>query len=299
MQSLSKFAASVPGEFALCLTHDVDRPFKTYQAVYDAVRERSIDRLRDLRPGVNPYWQFETITDIEDRFGVRSAFYFLTEPPLWAHEPRSWFRPKNWIEHLGRYDLTASPIRGVIPDLDDRGWEIGLHGSRRAASDPERFAAEKRVLESVLGHEVRGCRHHHMTLDERTWDHHRAAGLTYDATLGDADSVGFQHGYYPLTVDDGRFLVFPLTAMEVALPDPSDRPGDARAAVDRLLETAARHDAVMTVLWHPRYFSETEFPGYRSLYRYLLRRAVEADAWVGSPGELIALTDRNVPLQSG
>lgn len=293
MEPVPEFAASVPGEFAVCLTHDVDRPFKTYQAVYDAVRERSIDRLRDLRPGVNPYWQFETITDIEERFGVRSAFYFLNEPPLWAHEPREFVRPKNWVEHLGRYDLTASPIREVITDLDEGGWEVGLHGSREAASDPERLAVEKRILESVVGHGIRGCRHHHLTLDGRTWEYHSEVGLAYDATLGAVEEVGFRHGYHPLAAGDGPFHVFPLTAMEVALPDPGVRPAAARAAVDQLLETAARNEAVMTVLWHPRYFSDAEFPGYRDLYRYLLRRGNEADAWIGSPGELLALADRN------
>jgi hypothetical protein len=93
--------------FALCLTHDVDRPYKTYQAVYDALQHRSIRPLRALKPGVNPYWQFDDILSLEDELGVRSAFYFLNEPSLFRQPPREWLQPTHWIEHLGRYDVTA------------------------------------------------------------------------------------------------------------------------------------------------------------------------------------------------
>jgi hypothetical protein len=42
----------------------------------------------------------------------------------------------------------------------------------------------------------------------------------------------------------------------------------------------------MTVLWHIRYFSEAEFPGYRRLYERLIERALEMGAWVGPLGDL-------------
>ena len=71
----------IPGDhaFALCLTHDVDRPYKTYQSVYYALRERDPSHLGDLRPGVNAYWTFDRIRAVETDLGVRSAFYFLDE----------------------------------------------------------------------------------------------------------------------------------------------------------------------------------------------------------------------------
>jgi hypothetical protein len=278
--------ASTPGEFALCLTHDVDRPYKTYQWVYEAFRERAPAKLQGLVSGDNPYWQFEEIMHLEDSFGVRSAFYFLQEPPLTAYDPPAWLQPGNWVEHLGRYDVTAPAVREAVERLHDGGWEVGLHASRLAARDPARLAAEKRRLESVLGDRVTGCRHHHLELAADTWDHHRRVGLEYDASLGSAALAGFQHGSRPYR-PVGDFLVFPLSAMEVALPDPAGRGREARDAVDRLLRRAAREGAVMTVLWHPRYFAESEFPGYRDLYRYLLRRARELGAWVGPPRDLL------------
>lgn len=42
----------------------------------------------------------------------------------------------------------------------------------------------------------------------------------------------------------------------------------------------------MTALWHQCYFSTSDYPNYRSLYRRLIERALEMGAWVGPPGAL-------------
>lgn len=271
-------------EFALCLTHDVDRPYKSYQSVYYA-REDPAYHLGSLLRGENPYWQFEAGMELEDDLGVRSAWYFLNEPPLSEMGgPREWLRPVNWVEHFGRYDVTSPDIVAAMRALADGGWEVGLHGSRRAATDPTRLAHEKSVLEGALGEEVVGGRHHHLTLGPDTWRQHDAVGLRYDASLGWSTEYGFTYGYDPLVPFDD-FVVYPLTAMEVALPDPDREFDRALAACEGLLKEAEENGAVMSVLWHPRYFNEREFPGYRRLYRRLIAGALDRDAWVGPPAE--------------
>lgn len=295
--------------FALLLTHDVDRPYKTYQALYRAVADRSPRHLADLRPGRRPYWQFEGVTALEDDLGVRSAFYFLREPPLpRAVPPRGWFRPRNWVEHLGRYDPSSPEVAAVVRELAAGGWEVGLHGSRRAGTDADRLAEEVAALESVLAGEtgdgadgtgddgltgsddgpvVRGGRQHHLSLSvPETWRNYAAAGLRYDCSYGSATDWGFRYGRRPLRPFDDDFVVFPLTAMETHLPDPGEDFAAAWAACRDLLSEAAATEAVATVLWHPRYFCEADFPGYRRLYRRLVERALEMGAWVGPPGDL-------------
>jgi peptidoglycan/xylan/chitin deacetylase (PgdA/CDA1 family) len=280
-------------EFALCLTHDVDRPYKTYQGAFYALSGDPLYHLSSLRPSVNPYWQFETIMDLESRLGVRSAFYVLNEPSLFESQPPgAWLRPENLVEHAGRYDPTASAVADVVRRLDENGWEIGLHGSFHSSTDRARLAEEKRALESVLGHEVSGGRQHHLKLGDETWEYHRDIGLRYDASIGSSSSVGFAHGYDLVRPFDDEFVVFPLTAMEVALPDPGDDFESARAVCEDLIDEAVANEAVMTVLWHPRYFNEREFPGYRRLYRWLVERALDRGAWVGPPGELLDRTAR-------
>ena len=285
---------SVPDghEFALCLTHDVDRPYKTYQALADAATGRP-GALVDLARGRNPYWQFGTVRRLEESLGVRSSFYFLSAKHLLRDRPvYEWLRPRYVVEHLGRYDLAAPDLAAEIRTLDEGGWEVGLHGSYDSYDDRDRLRYEKGRLETVLDHPVRGVRQHYLNLKgSTTWHHHAGLGMAYDASLGSSTEFGFRHGYDVLRPFDDAFVVFPLTLMEVTLPDPGGDAAAARAAVDDLLVEAAENDAVMTALWHPRYFSEPDFPGYLDAYRYLVERALEMGAWVGPPGELYGTLD--------
>ena len=271
-------------EFALCLTHDVDRPYKTYQAISDALIERDPSRLKALSPQVNPYWQFDSLIELERDLGVRSALYFLSERGLWNRSPREWLRPRYWLEHLGRYDVSAPRMAKVIRNLDAGGWEVGLHGSYDSYDDRERLATEKGMVERVLGHRLRGGRQHFLNRAPATWDHHRAIGLEYDSSLGSSIDYGFTHGYDLVHPFDDEFTVFPLTLMEVALFEQHENIETAWNACEELLAEAAANDAVMTVLWHPRYLSG-DFPGYRTLYRRLIERALELGAWVGPPAD--------------
>ena len=292
VDDLPRDRSALPGDasFALCLTHDVDRPYKGIRSLYYAARERPAYHLRTALSSENPYWQFEEIMALEAEFDVRSAFYFLNEQDLLAERPvEDWFSPTNWVQHLGRYDITAPAMAAIIRDLDADGWEVGLHGSYHSADDPKRLREEKATLEDVLGRSVAGGRQHYLNLTvPETWCHHRAIGLEYDASLGSGTECGFQAGYRPIRPFGDEFRVFPLTIMEQALPDPGRRFEAARETCERLLREAAANDAVMTVLWHPRYFNEREFPGHQDLYRWLIGRALELGAWVGSPRELCA-----------
>lgn len=274
--------------FALCLTHDVDRPYKTYQSAYYAITERDISHLKNVLPGTNPYWQFERIMAIEDSLGVRSAFYFLDEQHLLRDRPiRDWFDPENWNRYMGRYSLDDPEITDVIHDLAAGGWEVGLHGSYESYDDRERLRGEKAHLESVLGQEIVGGRQHYLNLElPETWRHHRAIGLQYDTSLGSSTTYGFQYGDSVQRPFDDEFVVFPLTIMEVALPDPAEQFEYAWEECKAVLAEAEERGAVMTILWHPRYFSRRDFPGFAALYRRIIEEALDRGAWVGAPGDL-------------
>lgn len=275
-------------EFALCLTHDVDRPYKSIQGLYYALRDLDAGHLKALFPDENPWWTFDCIRAIERDCGVRSAFYFLQEPHLLRERsPREWLQPYRWIEHVGRYDPASPEIASLIRELDSGGWEIGLHGSLGTHRDFDRLCQEKEHLEMVLDGTVYGGRQHHLRHDSRKmWRQQSIAGLLYDTSLGSSDRVGFQYGYGLRRPFDDDFVVFPLTIMDKALMDHSSDPGAARRTCSNLLEEAREHNAVMTVLWHPRFFSELGYPGQKGVYRFLIERALEMDAWVGSPLEL-------------
>jgi hypothetical protein len=281
----------LPGyEFELCLTHDVDRPYKRLQAPYYALKDRNPGHLSALVPGVNPWWQFEEIMKLEESLGVRSAFYFLQEESILQKSPSELLAPRYWIEHLGRYDLFDADILDVLHELDDGGWEVGLHGSYDSYDDRDALRNQKTALEAALGHRVRGGRQHHLNRGGSTWKHHRDIGLEYDATLGSSSEYGFDNGYGVQRPFDDEFLVFPLTMMDIAVPDPGDDFETAWDACEEVLAEAAENDAVMTILWHPRMFAD-EFPGHRRLYRRIIESALERGAWVGPPGELASRID--------
>ncbi len=282
--------------FALCLTHDVDRVYKTYQSIYEAMVERDLGGLWDLLPGRNPYWQFETVMAIEDDLGVRSAFYFLDEQYLFRDRPkRTWLSPEAWKLYLGRYSLTDPAVVDAIESLDEGGWEVGLHGSFESYRDPAMLQAEKNALEAVLGDSVRGGRQHYLNLEvPETWQHQRDVGLQYDTSLGASDDYGFRGRYRPIRPFGDEFVVFPLTLMELTLPAVTTDPEAAWAECESLLTEAREEQAVMTVLWHPSYFSDQDYPNYAALYRRLIERAQELGAWVGPPGALYdRVTDPN------
>jgi len=274
--------------FALCLTHDVDRPYKTFHSVAYALRDRDPAHLRSLLPTTNTFWTFEEIMDLEADLGVRSAFYFLNEQRLFRDRPpREWISKDSWRLFGGRYDVDDKRIVDLIAELDAGGWEIGLHGSYESPTDRRRLAAEKRTLDRILGKPIQGGRQHYLNLSiPETWEHHREIGLDYDCSLGSSDRYGFDHGYGPKRPLNDEFVVFPLTIMELALPNvEGDLEGSWREC-EQILNEAAENEAVMTILWHPRFFSELDFPNYTELYRRIIVRAQELGGWVGSPGEL-------------
>ncbi|WP_207589620.1 polysaccharide deacetylase family protein [Halomontanus rarus] len=286
-------------EFSLCLTHDVDRPYKTFQAPYYALQERNPSHLRSLISSERPYWQFEELMALEDELGVRSSFYFLNEKRLVRDKgPREWLRPENWMLFTGRYRIEDEEIANVIRTLDRGGWEVGIHGSYESYDDRDRLRYEKETLENVLGGEIHGGRQHYLRLERpTTWEHYRSIGLKYDATLGSNDGYGFNGQYDVVRPFDDEFVVFPLTIMERPLLDSASSTDAAWRECERILSEAAANDAIMTVLWHPRYFNENEFPGYRHLYERLIETAQSMGAWVGSCSECYERLELDKPIQ--
>ncbi len=279
-------------EFALLLTHDVDRPYKTYQAPYYALRDRDPAHLWRAIAGENTFWTFEDIREIEASLGVRSAFYFLDERSLWDFPATAALRPSHWRLFAGRYSIEDPRIVELIRSLSADGWEVGLHGSYTSYRNRDLLEREYRRLAAVADAAVLGGRQHYLNIDApATWRHQRAVGLSYDATPGSSEEYGFDGEYGVRRPFDDEFVVFPLTVMETALPDPGADFERAWAELDALLDEAAANDAVMSALWHPRFFSTLDFPGYGRLYERLVEAALDRGAWVGSPGALYRRLD--------
>ena len=262
--------------FAVCLTHDVDRVKKTYQYFTHFVKQHRPYHLVSIFQKEEPYWNFGRITELENKYGVKSTFFFLHETKIFNLLP-----PKNWTLSIGRYDFHDGKIRGIIQKLYDNGWDIGLHGSYDSYINKDLLAREKRELEGVIGDEVIGIRQHYLNLETpKTWRIQHDVGFKYDASFGSKYKIGFREAeYHPFRPFDDDFLVIPLTIMEAVLFQLSPNIEDAQRRVIDIFDFAEKRKALVTVLWHQRFFNELEFPNYTKMYEFILQEGKRRNAW--------------------
>ena len=265
-------------EFAVCLTHDVDRVRKTYQYITQ-IKKGNYLRMQELFEFGNSYWDFPTIMRIEDKFEVRSTFFFLQES-----RKMNLLRPKEWVLSGGKYRFNDKKVSEVIKMLDRNGWEIGLHGSYESYRNEHLLRQEKEALEHVLGAEVTGIRQHYLNLEiPKTWEIQRQVGFLYDASFGLRDKVGFRdERYLPFHPFDGSFLEVPLTMMDGALFSNYGSKDAIWRKCLNLIENVEKNKRLLTVLWHQRVFDEKEFPGWTIVYKKIIKECTERNAYFGT-----------------
>lgn len=275
--------------FAVCLTHDVDRIKKTYQYITKS-KNGNIRRIRQLFTFGNPYWGFPKIMDLEDKFDVRSTFFFLQES-----KKINLLRPKDWALSVGKYRFDNKKVYEIIQILDRNGWEIGLHGSYESYKCEDLLREEKKELQQVLGAEVIGIRQHYLQMEvPQTWKIHHEVGFLYDASFGFRDRIGFRdERYLPFYPLDNSLLEIPLALMDGALfSNYGSEDAVWRECLD-LIKTAERQRGLLTVLWHQRVFNEDEFPGWGTVYTKILKECRERGAYFGTCKDIHDLWLRN------
>ena len=268
--------------FGVCLTHDVDRVRKTYQYITKGGKSnhRRIRRLSDFK---NPYWCFPIIMEIEEKFDVKSTFFFLQES-----KKINLLKPKKWALSVGKYRFNNRKVSEIIKTLHRNGWEIGLHGSYESSCREELLREEKEALEHVLGLEVTGIRQHYLNIKiPHTWRIQHKAGFLYDASFGFRDRIGFRdERYLPFSPLENMFLEIPLNLMDGALfSNTSDEDLIWKECIC-LIETAERKKGLLTVLWHQRVFNEEEFPGWSNVYVRIIKECIERNAYFGTCKEI-------------
>ena len=264
--------------FAVCLTHDVDRIKKTYQYITKS-KNGNIRQIRQLFTSGNPYWGFPIIMDLEDKFHVRSTFFFLQES-----KKINLLRPKEWALSGGKYRFDNKKVYEIIQILNRNGWEIGLHGSYESCKREDLLREEKKELQQVLGTEVIGIRQHYLQLEvPQTWKIQHEVGFLYDASFGFRDRIGFRdERYLPFYPLDNSLLEIPLALMDGALFSNHGSEAAVWGECLNLIKTAEKQGGLLTVLWHQRVFNENEFPGWGNVYTKILKECRERGAYFGT-----------------
>jgi len=270
--------------FAVCLTHDIDAVYesisakgiRTLQHVAHKKLPETYTSMKQIGSKKKPFVNFEDIMDIEDRYNATSSFYFLATDP----EDRDFSYPLQDLEE-------------ELRTIHDKGWEVGLHTSRRGSFDLRKLIQEKKLLETVTGRTVSGCRNHYLKfIVPDTWELLKNAGFSYDCSFGYADCIGFRNGmchpFRPFNLQTGKsvdIIEIPLVIMDDSLFDNYMRltPDQAWVVTRELIDTVARFHGVITLLWHNYSFTHE----HSKFYEKILEYCKEKEAWMTS-GEQIA-----------
>jgi peptidoglycan/xylan/chitin deacetylase (PgdA/CDA1 family) len=280
---------------AVCLTHDVDEMRKTYQWITYPLRmlkkfdssgivNQAKSFLKKIQ-GIEPYWTFETVLEMEKKVGGVSSFYFLQEKsPVRILDRKTW-------RHLGRrYNWHSPDIASLMRSLEERGWEVGLHGSFDSFTNGEKIHQEKSELEQILGQTVTGIRQHNLNLAiPATWLYQERENFLYDSTLGSNQCTGFRwgtsHAFRPFFLQDKRsinILEIPLIIEDIPFfrcPDPW------RDFLLLFIKTSQYH-GTLTLLWHPAVLNSLEYPYWSGAYKKILEYCKEQNAWITNGREI-------------
>lgn len=279
--------------FAVCLTHDIDTLYKHFvikgYQITRALKKGDFSGaarvIPQLRSKKLPLWNFGDIVTLEESYGACSSFYFLA------------------LEEGDRaYAYAIEDLEQEMCMLQDRGWEVGLHGGCEAYHNLEALIREKRHLEKVLNREVTGYRNHYLKFRvPDTWELLEKAGFRYDTTLGYPDCVGFRNGmchpFRPFNLNTNReleILEIPLVIMDITLLFYMKLDmNQAWEQTVRLLETVEQHHGVITILWHNRHMAVDLAADEVRFYRKILEYCRGRRAWMTSCRELAAWWEKN------
>lgn len=213
------------------LSHDVDwrrqGPPKEHQIER---KERFDPSYQDLVSTENLYYNFPEFMEIEERFGIRSTFFFRTK-----------YENGNFIDY-------EDEIRSLIQG----GWEIGLHCDPSSVMDVEKISEEKNDLEEITKRQILGNRVHYLKFDVLLPERLQKIGFEYDSSTRkskdkiDQNEMGYAH-------IDG-LVEFPVTIMDAYL---FTHMGITEENIMRVFEDTLNYGRalnqefnVITVLWH-------------------------------------------------
>lgn len=251
-----------PRRFSFRISHDVDKLFHfrdwrvaARKLAGDLIRRRSLGRA--WQTGVNMVAQataperipsFQDVyrlADLSHKHNFRDdAFYFMAAE-------------RGPLEN--DYDPASPLVRRCIEELQEQGFEIGLHAGYQTVDDPKRLAAEKARLDAILGEKYYGSRQHYLRFRvPHTWRHLEQVGIRYDSTMAYADHEGFRCGtcqpYRPFDVEQDRELALrerPLIVMDGTLRDYRNlTPVEGERRILALAQRCSQVGGQFTLLWH-------------------------------------------------
>jgi len=265
-------------QFEFKVSHDVDSIFKYYFRsplwagkifTYLLIKEKNPVKASHVPfqyiaakynpEKYDPYYNYDLIMDLSEKNNLRSAFYFIADH---SEEKMD-----------GDYDVFHPLVQKTMKHIDERGHEVGLHGSYNSYNSKKQYQKEwLRLLDSCqqsgLKQKIRGSRQHNLRwATPHSFSVINATGVEYDTTLSYADHVGFRCGTcyeYPvfdiLKRKKLQLKERPLILMECSLLDGRYMNKNSNEALEIAIELKKkikRYGGLFSMLWHNARFLDT------------------------------------------
>ena len=172
------------------LSHDVDWSLKgpSKQHILDR-RDRFDPSILENLDSVNPYDNFNELMTLEEKHGCHSTFFFRTK-----YENGDFQEYKNQIN-----------------ELEQSGWEIGLHLDPSSIHSMDEIKKEYADLSSITTKKIVGNRVHYLAYDDFLLSKLKKLGFQYDSSLKHSKNtlVDSDFGFYSKEI-----IQFPITVMD-------------------------------------------------------------------------------------
>lgn len=271
------------------ITSDVDRPYSDgIRSPFRQLRQigGDLSRRRDAKLAIrnmrnyfaskrqnfefDPFFpMFQWMMDVNEHAGNSMTFFIKAGAtnPKWDDE----------------YSIHEPIIQELINRISSRGHTIGLHPSYETYKDAKQIQREaeeiRLVLRSTGTENINlGARQHYLRWEAPTTArHYVSAGLSYDATLGYADQIGFRSGtcyeYQFFDVEERLevpLIMKPLVVMEGTLFAGQymnlDEVSGTQIAL-RLRDYCRLFNGNFCLLWHNSSF---QTPWAKNVYKELI-----------------------------
>lgn len=211
----------------------------------------------------NPRWMnMDRMMDINDEYSLKSTFF-------WIADNRPTTIGGRKLEN-GDYKINSEKVNSLIKRIESRGFYQGLHKSLNG----DDFAKEI----EMLPYKSKSNRNHFLRLNmPNHLESLDASQIQIDFSMGFAEEFGLRNNFAqplrPLNLNTGKpskTLLVPLMIMDTSnWTYRKESPEQLRRSLAQLLETY-RHNSVISVLWHNKYFTDMKFEGYLEAYRTIL-----------------------------
>ncbi len=241
----------------ILLSHDVDWGRAGPGSSHILARKDRFDEdaLRNCPPE-NLYYNFPGYMEVEEKYHVRSTFFFRTYVKDSVHSPPSY--------HVEEYE---EEIRSLVKG----SWEVGLHLDPSSYDSVDKIQAEKLNVEKLTGAPIYGNRVHYKMNKDLLLENLQKAYFKYDssAKLSRDQIVDDDFGFFKRD----KLVVFPITIMDAFIfanfaKDEAAVMDTIKLFVERTRKLPADKQ-VITLLWHDCVLRMKKGRLYPEVLRYL------------------------------